>query len=234
MSADSLLAAAPDAACDVACLMFDGSDPGSFALCASVYKASPPHPSPQSLWGGTLARATGDHMLTRPLSPQRHYMDGQTPCLVVSSKADLPAGVSPPGLAPAEFCRRHRLPAPTPFSCSGPAARSSAVFTRLAAMAAVPWVPVHSPCGGRPVPGPGDQQPLSPEEQDRRGVAAGAARVGAARGPVAPTLTAQRALTRQEAGRGLWRPPWGASSRLLSPAGTWPTGSCTLPLSGFG
>ncbi|XP_070341409.1 mitochondrial Rho GTPase 2 isoform X2 [Equus asinus] len=103
---DSLLDAAPDAACDVACLMFDGSDPTSFALCASVYK--------------------------------RHYMDGQTPCLVVSSKADLPEGVSPPGLAPAEFCRRHRLPAPTPFSCMGPARPSSAVFTRLAAMAAFP------------------------------------------------------------------------------------------------
>ncbi|XP_070423271.1 mitochondrial Rho GTPase 2 isoform X3 [Equus przewalskii] len=103
---DSLLDAAPDAACDVACLMFDGSDPASFALCASVYK--------------------------------RHYMDGQTPCLVVSSKADLPEGVSPPGLAPAEFCRRHRLPAPTPFSCMGPARPSSAVFTRLAAMAAFP------------------------------------------------------------------------------------------------
>uniref|UniRef100_A0A8C8XQ26 Mitochondrial Rho GTPase n=1 Tax=Panthera leo TaxID=9689 RepID=A0A8C8XQ26_PANLE len=105
VSADSLLAAAPDAACDVACLMFDGSDPGSFAFCASVYK--------------------------------RHYMDGQTPCLFVSSKADLPEGISPPGLSPAEFCRRHRLPAPAPFSAS-PAKLSTAVFTRLAAMATFP------------------------------------------------------------------------------------------------
>lgn len=106
VSADSLLATAPDATCDVACLMFDGSDPGSFALCASVYK--------------------------------RHYMDGQTPCLFVSSKADLPEGISPPGLSPTEFCRRHRLPAPAPFSCVGPAKLSAAVFTRLAAMAAFP------------------------------------------------------------------------------------------------
>lgn len=114
VDADSLLATAPDAACDVtcdvACLMFDGSDPRSFAFCASIYK--------------------------------RHYMDGQTPCLFVSSKADLPEGVALPGLSPAEFCRRHRLPAPTPFSCAGPAEPSTAVFTRLATMATFPQL-VH-------------------------------------------------------------------------------------------
>lgn len=41
VDADSLLVAAPDAPCDVACLLFDGSDPVSFAPCASIYKASP-------------------------------------------------------------------------------------------------------------------------------------------------------------------------------------------------
>ncbi|ELK10864.1 Mitochondrial Rho GTPase 2 [Pteropus alecto] len=107
VNADSLLASACDAACDVACLMFDGSDPQSFALCAS-----------------------------------RHYMDRQTPCLFVSSKADLPEGVSLPGLSPAEFCRRHRLPAPTLFSCTGPAEPSTAIFTQLATMATFPHL-VH-------------------------------------------------------------------------------------------
>ncbi|KAM5131147.1 mitochondrial Rho GTPase 2 isoform 3-T3 [Callospermophilus lateralis] len=106
---DSMLATSLDTACDVACLMFDGSDPASFAFCATVYK--------------------------------RHYMDGQTPCLFVSSKADLPAGVTPPGLSPGEFCRRHRLPAPTPFSCSGLAQPSTDIFTQLATMAAFPWTP---------------------------------------------------------------------------------------------
>ncbi|XP_036159097.1 mitochondrial Rho GTPase 2 isoform X3 [Myotis myotis] len=71
----------------------------------------------------------------------RHYMDGQTPCLFVSSKADLPEGVPLPGLSPAEFCRRHRLPAPVPFSCAGPGEPGTAVFTRLATMATFPWVP---------------------------------------------------------------------------------------------
>ncbi|XP_023567210.1 mitochondrial Rho GTPase 2 isoform X1 [Octodon degus] len=103
---DSLLDTSSDAACDVACLMFDGSDPTSFLYCASIYK--------------------------------RHYMDGQTPCLFVSSKADLPKGVSPPGLSPVEFCRRHRLPTPALFSCEGPDLPNTDIFTRLATMAAFP------------------------------------------------------------------------------------------------
>ncbi|NP_001361013.1 mitochondrial Rho GTPase 2 isoform 1 [Pongo abelii] len=108
---DGLLATSLDAACDVACLMFDGSDPKSFAHCASVYK--------------------------------HHYMDGQTPCLFVSSKADLPEGVAVSGPSPAEFCRKHRLPAPMPFSCAGPAEPSTTVFTQLATMAAFPHL-VHA------------------------------------------------------------------------------------------
>uniref|UniRef100_K7CQT6 Mitochondrial Rho GTPase n=1 Tax=Pan troglodytes TaxID=9598 RepID=K7CQT6_PANTR len=108
---DGLLATSLDATCDVACLMFDGSDPKSFAHCASVYK--------------------------------HHYMDGQTPCLFVSSKADLPEGVAVSGPSPAEFCRKHRLPAPVPFSCAGPAKPSTTIFTQLATMAAFPHL-VHA------------------------------------------------------------------------------------------
>ncbi|XP_055220751.1 mitochondrial Rho GTPase 2 isoform X5 [Gorilla gorilla gorilla] len=108
---DGLLATSLDAACDVACLMFDGSDPKSFAHCASVYKC--------------------------------HYMDGQTPCLFVSSKADLPQGVAVSGPSPAEFCHKHRLPAPVPFSCAGPAEPSTTIFTQLATMAAFPHL-VHA------------------------------------------------------------------------------------------
>ncbi|XP_068825575.1 mitochondrial Rho GTPase 2 isoform X6 [Capricornis sumatraensis] len=110
VAADSLLTASADASCDVACLMFDGSDLRSFALCASVYK--------------------------------QHYMDGQTPCLFVCSKADLPGGVPLPGLSPAEFCRRHRLPAPTPFSCVSPVEPCVGIFTQLATMATFPHL-VH-------------------------------------------------------------------------------------------
>lgn len=84
---------------------------------------------------------------------QQHYMDGQTPCLFVCSKADLPGGVPLPGLSPAEFCRRHRLPAPTPFSCVGPVEPRVGIFTQLATMATFPWVPACSPrVGDGPCP----------------------------------------------------------------------------------
>lgn len=84
---------------------------------------------------------------------QQHYMDGQTPCLFVCSKADLPGGVPLPGLSPAEFCRRHRLPTPTLFSCAGPVEPCMGIFTRLATMATFPWVPAHSPrVGDAPCP----------------------------------------------------------------------------------
>ncbi|XP_069343253.1 mitochondrial Rho GTPase 2 isoform X6 [Eulemur rufifrons] len=69
---------------------------------------------------------------------KRHYMDGQTPCLFLCSKADLPTGATTRGLSPAEFCRRHRLPTPIPFSCAGLDEPSTAIFTRLATMAAFP------------------------------------------------------------------------------------------------
>ncbi|XP_053410577.1 mitochondrial Rho GTPase 2 isoform X14 [Nycticebus coucang] len=111
---DSLLATLPDSACDVVCLMFDGSDPESFLYCADIYK--------------------------------RHYMDGQTPCLFLCSKADLPEGVALYGPSPAEFCRRHRLPTPIPFSCAGPEEPSTAIFTQLATMATFPHLAQAEMC----------------------------------------------------------------------------------------
>ena len=150
MAADSLLTASADASCDVACLMFDGSDLRSFALCASVYKARSRPP-----WGPARQQRVSRDPRRAHLAPalQQHYMDEQTPCLFVCSKADLPGGVPLPGLSPAEFCRRHRLPAPTLFSCAGPVEPCMGIFTRLATMATFPWVPARSPrVGDAPCP----------------------------------------------------------------------------------
>uniref|UniRef100_A0A4W4EG69 Mitochondrial Rho GTPase 2 n=1 Tax=Electrophorus electricus TaxID=8005 RepID=A0A4W4EG69_ELEEL len=74
---------AADAACDVACLMYDVSDPDSFNYCASIYK--------------------------------QHYMERGVPCVVVASKADLSEVKQHHGMSPAEFCYKHRLPAPLPM-----------------------------------------------------------------------------------------------------------------------
>ncbi|XP_038618481.1 mitochondrial Rho GTPase 2 [Tachyglossus aculeatus] len=94
------------ATCDVACLMYDVSDPGSFHYCTRVYK--------------------------------QHYLDGQTPCLLVATKADLAEGAPPRGPSPADFCAKYRLPPPVFFTCSGPGTPSPAIYTRLATLATFP------------------------------------------------------------------------------------------------
>ncbi|XP_015215532.1 mitochondrial Rho GTPase 2 [Lepisosteus oculatus] len=97
---------ASDAACDVACLMYDVTDPKSFNYCASIYK--------------------------------QHYMDSRIPCVVVASKSDLPEQKQQHGISPAEFCYKHRLPPPMPFSCTGLDAPSTAIYSKLAWAAMFP------------------------------------------------------------------------------------------------
>ncbi|XP_046887674.1 mitochondrial Rho GTPase 2 [Hypomesus transpacificus] len=97
---------ATDAACDVACLMYDTSDPQSFDYCASIYK--------------------------------QHYMDSSIPCVLVASKADLPEVKQYHGMTPAEFCYKHRLPPPLPFSSLSLDASGRNIYTKLAWAAMFP------------------------------------------------------------------------------------------------
>ncbi|RVE59616.1 hypothetical protein OJAV_G00190460 [Oryzias javanicus] len=90
---------ASDASCDVACLMYDASDPHSFDYCASIYK--------------------------------QHYMESNIPCVLVASKADLPEVKQFHGMTPAEFCYKHRLPPPLPFSSLLLDSTSRNIYNRL-------------------------------------------------------------------------------------------------------
>ncbi|XP_063077638.1 mitochondrial Rho GTPase 2 isoform X2 [Engraulis encrasicolus] len=94
---------ASDAGCDVACLMYDTTDPQSFSYCASIYK--------------------------------QHYMDSGVPCVLVSSKVDQPEVAQQYGMTPAEFCYKHRLPPPMPFSTTHPDTR---IYSKLAWAAMYP------------------------------------------------------------------------------------------------
>uniref|UniRef100_A0A4W4EC71 Mitochondrial Rho GTPase n=2 Tax=Electrophorus electricus TaxID=8005 RepID=A0A4W4EC71_ELEEL len=47
---------------------------------------------------------------------KQHYMERGVPCVVVASKADLSEVKQHHGMSPAEFCYKHRLPAPLRFS----------------------------------------------------------------------------------------------------------------------
>ncbi|XP_061563742.1 mitochondrial Rho GTPase 2 [Cololabis saira] len=95
-----------DASCDVACLMYDTSDPTSFDYCASIYK--------------------------------QHYMESNIPCVLVASKMDLPEVKQFHGMTPAEFCYKHRLPPPMPFSSPLLDSTSRNIYTRLAWAAMYP------------------------------------------------------------------------------------------------
>uniref|UniRef100_A0A3Q2Y6B9 Mitochondrial Rho GTPase n=1 Tax=Hippocampus comes TaxID=109280 RepID=A0A3Q2Y6B9_HIPCM len=99
---------ASDSHCDVACLMYDASDPHSFDYCASIYK--------------------------------QHYMESDIPCVLVASKHDLPEVKQFHGVTPAEFCSKHRLPQPLPFSITFPQSDAKNVFARLAWAAVYPYV----------------------------------------------------------------------------------------------
>ncbi|XP_012694695.2 mitochondrial Rho GTPase 2 isoform X2 [Clupea harengus] len=94
---------ASDAGCDVACLMYDTTDPQSFSYCASIYK--------------------------------QHYMDSGVPCVLVSSKADEAEVAQQYGMTPAEFCYKHRLPPPMPFSTLHTGTR---IYSKLAWAAMYP------------------------------------------------------------------------------------------------
>ncbi|XP_032358086.1 mitochondrial Rho GTPase 2 [Etheostoma spectabile] len=97
---------ASDASCDVACLMYDSSDPHSFDYCASIYK--------------------------------QHYMESNIPCVLVASKVDLPEVKQFHGMTPAEFCYKHQLPPPLPFSSLFLDSSSKNIYTRLAWAAVYP------------------------------------------------------------------------------------------------
>ncbi|KAF3853460.1 hypothetical protein F7725_014148 [Dissostichus mawsoni] len=89
---------ASDASCDVACLMYDTSDPHSFDYCASIYK--------------------------------QHYMESNIPCVLVASKVDLPEVKQFHGMTPAEFCYKHQLPPPLPFSSLFLDSTSKTIYSR--------------------------------------------------------------------------------------------------------
>uniref|UniRef100_A0A8C3NDR9 Mitochondrial Rho GTPase n=1 Tax=Geospiza parvula TaxID=87175 RepID=A0A8C3NDR9_GEOPR len=69
---------------------------------------------------------------------KQHYLDSQIPCVFVASKTDLPEASQQPGLFPTEFCYKHCLPPPFPFSCHSQGPPSTAVYTKLATAATFP------------------------------------------------------------------------------------------------
>uniref|UniRef100_A0A8C4DWI9 Ras homolog family member T2 n=1 Tax=Dicentrarchus labrax TaxID=13489 RepID=A0A8C4DWI9_DICLA len=69
---------------------------------------------------------------------KQHYMESNIPCVLVASKVDLPEVKQFHGMTPAEFCYKHRLPPPLPFSSLLIDSTSKNISTRLAWAAMYP------------------------------------------------------------------------------------------------
>lgn len=68
---------------------------------------------------------------------KQHYMASGVPCVVVGSKADLPEVKQHHGMSPAEFCYKHRLNAPLPFTAID-THDNTHIYTKLAWAAMYP------------------------------------------------------------------------------------------------
>ena len=106
---------------DVICLLYDITDPHSFAYCATIY----------------LVKITGSY-LEHVLFLQRYFHRTKVPCLIVATKVEGYEVEQECEFQPTDFCLMHQLPKPVKFwKCDIGNSRSD-VFSKLATMANYP------------------------------------------------------------------------------------------------
>uniref|UniRef100_A0A669CLN6 Mitochondrial Rho GTPase n=1 Tax=Oreochromis niloticus TaxID=8128 RepID=A0A669CLN6_ORENI len=66
---------------------------------------------------------------------KQYFIDSKTPCVVIAAKSDLHEVRQHYSLSPHDFCRKHKLHPPQPFTCSTNEAPSKDIYTRLTTMA---------------------------------------------------------------------------------------------------
>lgn len=71
---------------------------------------------------------------------QQYFMDSKIPCVVIAAKSDLHEVRQHYSLPPLEFCRKHKLHPPQPFTCNTSDPLGKELYTRLTTMAMYPWV----------------------------------------------------------------------------------------------
>ncbi|XP_062389104.1 mitochondrial Rho GTPase 1-A isoform X2 [Sardina pilchardus] len=71
---------------------------------------------------------------------KRYFMDSKTPCMIIAAKSDLHEVRQQSTLPPLDFCRKHRLHPPQPFTCNSTDAPSKDIYTKLTTMAMYPAV----------------------------------------------------------------------------------------------
>ncbi|KAG5832905.1 hypothetical protein ANANG_G00296160 [Anguilla anguilla] len=71
---------------------------------------------------------------------KQYFLDSKTPCMVIAAKADLHEAKQLHSPGPAEFCRKHKMHPPQPFSCNAADPPSRDIYMKLTTMAMYPHV----------------------------------------------------------------------------------------------
>uniref|UniRef100_A0A8C2YYM7 Mitochondrial Rho GTPase n=1 Tax=Cyclopterus lumpus TaxID=8103 RepID=A0A8C2YYM7_CYCLU len=77
---------------------------------------------------------------------KQYFIDSKTPCVVVAAKSDLHEVRQHYSLSPHEFCRKHKLHPPQPFTCSVTDAPNKDIYTRITTMAMYPHAHLRCMC----------------------------------------------------------------------------------------
>uniref|UniRef100_A0A8C4IYH5 Mitochondrial Rho GTPase n=1 Tax=Dicentrarchus labrax TaxID=13489 RepID=A0A8C4IYH5_DICLA len=77
---------------------------------------------------------------------KQYFIDSKTPCVVIAAKSDLHEIRQHYSLSPQEFCRKHKLHPPQPFTCNTTEALNKDIYTRLTTMAMYPHARLRCMC----------------------------------------------------------------------------------------
>ncbi|XP_064171873.1 mitochondrial Rho GTPase 1-A-like [Anguilla rostrata] len=69
---------------------------------------------------------------------KQYFLDSKTPCMVIAAKADLHEAKQLHSPGPAEFCRKHKMHPPQPFTCNAADPPSRDIYMKLTTMAMYP------------------------------------------------------------------------------------------------
>ncbi|XP_069005342.1 mitochondrial Rho GTPase 1-A isoform X3 [Embiotoca jacksoni] len=77
---------------------------------------------------------------------KQYFIDSKTPCVMIAAKSDLHEVRQHYSLSSHEFCRKHKLHPPQPFTCNSTEAPSKDIYTRLTTMAMYPHARLRCMC----------------------------------------------------------------------------------------
>ncbi|KAM9785004.1 mitochondrial Rho GTPase 1-A isoform 1-T1 [Syngnathus typhle] len=77
---------------------------------------------------------------------KQYLIDSKTPCVVIGAKSDLHEARQQYSLSPQEFCRKHKLHPPQPFTCNTTEAPGKDLYTRITTMAMYPHARLRCMC----------------------------------------------------------------------------------------